>query len=325
MRNPPHPTASAASPPRLPPRYAPQLGRGLSSIDNGTLQYLSQAFGAVPVLLVPGECGWRRASAAAHRPAKLALTPFPLPPPLPCPVDYTLPAPAPMAASSSMALSAIPLPEARACQAPTAADAAVTLAELESLLCGGGGVAQEGELAEMSQWFRGLSEDAKTQALASVARSLSFADNNTAGGAATPSPQHLPAPTPALTVYADALAAPSAVPAATAAAAPARAVLGDCTNQQGAPATKALSRLSSKLHVAASKKATLQVRATLHTRCMEAQQLDVALWPLCAALASRPHLAPPLSAAATRGCQGAAGLPAERRRPRGAQPRPLVP
>ncbi len=52
---PPHsrPTGSPPSPCSF-RRYNPQQGRGLSTMDQSTLTYLSQHFGCLPILLVPG-------------------------------------------------------------------------------------------------------------------------------------------------------------------------------------------------------------------------------------------------------------------------------
>lgn len=171
-------------------------------------------------------------------------------PPLPTPaVDYSLP---PASSTLTLAVPPVPLPQARAHEAP--GSAAVSLAELEGLM-GKAAAEQEGELAELGQWFHGLPPAEKRAALASVAKSLSFQD----AASAAPATLHLPAAGPSLTIFADTtLSSPAAETSAPVVAAPARRPLGDRTNTQ-APVN--MKQLSSKLHVAASRKQVPQVGA----------------------------------------------------------------
>lgn len=196
-------------------------------------------------------------------------------------VDYSLP-PAPVVPQIGVpAVAPAPLPEARACQAPSLADVpGVTLEELEELLSGAAS-STETELAELAAWYRGLPPTAKQEALVNVARSLSF---GMLGELPVLQPQlYMPLqqlnapqqlPAPALNVYCDAglqLAMPAANPAAAAmaalapapGAAPTSRPLGDVTNlRTGTSAVpKAVKQLSSKLHIAHSKKVTPQVGA----------------------------------------------------------------
>lgn len=165
-------------------------------------------------------------------------------------MDYSLPT------SNALTLTVPPppLPQARACEAPQTA--ALSLEELEGLM---GDVAadEEGELAELGQWYARLEPAEKRAALASVAKSLSFQD--AAPATAAPAPQHPPAPTPSLAIFGDIqLPSPVAEPAAAAATAPARAPLGALSDRTNTQAS--MKQLSSKLHVAASKKVAAQVR-----------------------------------------------------------------
>lgn len=163
-----------------------------------------------------------------------------------------------------MAVPPVPLPlysRAAAGDAPALAEPTVTLEELEDVLGGDMAAATaEGELAELSDWFRSLTPAAKQQALATVSKQLTFTAEP--APVAPPQPQRLPIPSPSLTVYADsALTSPAAAPApAMVAARPATlAPLGDRTNLQAPAATKQMKQLSSKLHVAHSQKVAPQV------------------------------------------------------------------
>ncbi len=167
---------------------------------------------------------------------------------------------------------------------------------------------QEGELAELGQWFGSLQPAEKRAALASVAKALSFQD--AAAPTAAPPPRHLPIPLPALPVFCDtALCSPAAEPAAAVAPAPARPLpLGDRTNTN-------LKQLSSKLHVAASKKQAPQVgagRLVLVGGCGLKRANRSCALPCPANSTTSPPvpLSPHTPAAARGGCQGAAGLPA---------------
>lgn len=153
---------------------------------------------------------------------------------------------------------------------------------------------QDGELAELGQWFGSLQPAEKRAALASVAKALSFQD--VAAAPSAPPPRHLAVPLPALPVFADAaLRSPAAKPAAPVAPAPARPLpLGDRTN---------LKQLSSKLHVAASKKQAPQVGAGRVLGGWAVVGFREQSVLTCAP-------AHPTPAAATGGGQGAAGIPA---------------
>lgn len=165
-------------------------------------------------------------------------------------MDYSLPL---AAGGLSLALPPAPLPAARVHEARD--PAVVSLQELEGLM--GDAAEQEGELAELGQWYRGLPPAEKRAALASVAKSL-----DVSFGAAAPAPK------PALTIFADsALSSPAAEPAAAAstatapAAAAARPALGDRTNGQAPGKALQMKQLSSKLHVAHSQKVLPQASA----------------------------------------------------------------
>lgn len=161
------------------------------------------------------------------------------------------------------------MPEASARQAPGLAEQPFSLPELEIVL-GEQADNQEAELTELSQWFNSLPDSEKQQALASVAKTLSFtaepAPLPTQPGHSAAAPEQAPPP---FTVYADpALMAPAAsVVAAPAAVAGRGTVLQDRTNLLGASEapskhgkTSHLKQLSSRLHVAHSKKIAPTVR-----------------------------------------------------------------
>lgn len=222
-------------------------------------------------------------------------------------MDYSLP---PASSTLTLAVPPVPLPQARAHEAPGAA--AVSLAELEGLM-GEAAAEQEGELAELGQWFHGLPPAEKRAALASVAKSLSFQD--AAAASTAPATLHLPAAGPSLTIYADAaLSTPAAEASAPVAAAPARRPLGDRTNTQ-APVN--MKQLSSKLHVVASRKQVPQAGAGWLGQlgagwAVRGSSLSLrrhALLALLTGMAVPLHI-PYSPAAAGGGGQGAAGLPA---------------
>lgn len=274
------PTAAAAPPtaPAAPPtlrrlslaprRYNATAGSNFSTIDDGTLQFLGSHFGALPVLLLPGERsgGWR----FSERPAPgtgLPLTsldlPLTLPPTLPLPsVDYTLPphkVPSPSTPSLSLA-SSDDDDAPRSGQATQAA-----LAALTRVLNGSVATAAGGELAELGEWFRSLSFADQQQALAGVAHHLRApaaraAKQLFATEPADPLPEplaHCP-PVPSTSVFADgALTAPGPPPAPAPAA---RAALGDATNLPAPAAAQQTRQLSASCSVAHACKVPPKVR-----------------------------------------------------------------
>lgn len=157
-----------------------------------------------------------------------------------------------------------PSPEANAYQSLRIAEQPFSLPELESVPSDSAGT-DNPELAKLPQWFNGLPDSEKQQALASVAKTLSFAPE-LALEPQLPAPS-APAPGQAplsFACYADpALKAPGAPLAAAPAAASRKSLaLHDRTNLQGSrPAaaqlgkTAHMKQLSSRLHVAHSKKA----------------------------------------------------------------------
>ncbi|KAL4430813.1 hypothetical protein ABPG75_006069 [Micractinium tetrahymenae] len=213
-------------------RYQAQEGN-FSSIDDGTLGFLSQSFGGLPLVLL-------------------------------LPVDYTMP-PAPVVPGvPCVAVPPAPLPEARAHQAPDQAEGP-TLQQLQAVL-GGTAASTEAELAELAAWLGSAPAVIQAGPPAAAPRALPF---GAIGQPLPPPPQQLPRPGPALSIYCDAaaLAAPAAAPALvpmvpalapTPPPVPRPQPLADMTNRQAAgPAasgSKTLRQISSKLHVAASKK-----------------------------------------------------------------------
>ncbi|KAI3433670.1 hypothetical protein D9Q98_003479 [Chlorella vulgaris] len=230
-------------------RYLAAEGN-FSTIDNGTLEFLSKTFGCSPILLVP--------------------------------VDYSAPLPRTIGLDITSLL--LPAPQSHAPEEPGLAEPPPTLTELENVLTGAAASSDEGSLTELSQWFTDLTLGDKQVALASVAKALSFATDppsqpempavpqqppQAIEPAAAPvgAPAPPPVAAPALTVYADpdGITAPPRIPVAAPIIAPRPAPLADRTNLPGAGAqarhgskAASLKQLSSKLHVAHSQKAVLQ-------------------------------------------------------------------
>ncbi|KAL4419004.1 hypothetical protein ABPG77_000869 [Micractinium sp. CCAP 211/92] len=208
--------------------------RNFSSIDDGTLAFLSKNFGGLPVVLL-------------------------------LPVDYTMPSPAIVPGVPCTALPPAPLDEEQAHQMPAHAESQ-PLQRFEAAL--GTMTSSEAELAELAAWLGAAPPAVQAGPPAVAPRMLPF---GAIGQPLLPAPRQLPRPGPVLSVYCDAstLAAPAATPASMPTQAPAAPAstrlhpLADLTNRQMAepPAcdAKALRQISSKLHVAASKKIQPQV------------------------------------------------------------------
>jgi hypothetical protein len=201
-------------------------------------------------------------------------------------VDYSAPLPRTIGLDITSLL--LPAPQSHAPEEPGLAEPPPTLTELEDVLTGAAASSDEGSLTELSQWFTDLTLGEKQVALASVAKALSFATDPPSQPETPAVPQQppqaiepaaapvgAPAPppvaAPALTVYADpaSITAPPRVPPAAPIIAPRPAPLADRTNLPGAGAlarhgskAASLKQLSSKLHVAHSQKAVLQVIVT---------------------------------------------------------------
>lgn len=163
-----------------------------------------------------------------------------------------------------MAAPPPPMPDMRTQQAPIQAESP-PLHQLNAVL-GNTAACSEAELAELAAWVGTTPPGLQAGPPAIAPRMLPC---GAIGQSVPPAPQQLPQPSPVLTVYSDesALAAPAAAPAITntvptqapAAPPPMRPhVLADMTNRHaaGPPASEAktLRTISSKLHVAASKK-----------------------------------------------------------------------
>lgn len=245
-------------------------------------------------------------------------------------MDYVSSSPGGLVAGLATMAVPDPLPPAaRAHEVPRLAEAPVSLAELEGVLNDAAAEA-EGELAELGQWFRQLSPLQRKEALASVARELEFAPAEAPAPAGPPRSAAPAAAAPALTVYADSSLTAPAAPATAplAAARPSAAPLGDRTNRQHHE-PKALKSLTSKIHIAHSQRATVQVG-----RLMAGEGWQGAGACACAQGPPRQqHMrrdnsnSPrcPWAAGRQGGCAGAAQPPAVSGQERGGQPRTLVP
>lgn len=148
------------------------------------------------------------------------------------------------------------------------------LQQLEAAL--GTMASSEAELAELAAWLGAAPPAIQAGPPAAAPRMLPF---GAIGQPLLPAPRQLPRPGPVLSVYCDAstLEAPAATSASMPTQAPAAPAttrlhpLADLTNRQmaGPPAcdAKALRQISSKLHVAASKKIQPQVICRVDLVC----------------------------------------------------------
>lgn len=185
---------------------------------------------------------------------------------LPLAVDYTMPPAATMPGVPCMAVPPAPLPDTCARQAPTQMEGQ-PLQQLAGML-GNTTANSEAELAELAAWLGTAPTGIQAGPPVAAPRMLPF---GAIGQPLPPAPQQLPRPGPPLSVYCDAsaleatAATPAIMPTQVHALPPAARPhpLADMTNRQAVgPAacdTKALRQISSKLHVAASKKIQPQV------------------------------------------------------------------